>query len=169
MFNLKSVYLRPLEFVDLESRVSWFNDPDINQYLVSDFPMSLAGTQAWYAKACTDASKFNLSICDIDSGKLIGMTGLIEIDQKNAKAQFYMTIGDPAFRGLRLPDQIIPAVIGYGFSYLRLNKIYLWTLENNVRARKVYERNGFLYEATLRQHLHCRGSYQNIIQHSVFR
>jgi diamine N-acetyltransferase len=161
--------LRSLEEADLEARVKWFNDPEINQYLVSDFPMGLAKTKRWFQSTLLDVTKLNLSIVDRTSGQLIGMTGLLNINQKNAHAQFYITIGDSDFHGQGFPQEIIPAVLNHGFTYLRLNKIYLWTLLNNTRARKVYERNGFKEEATLLDFLHCRGDFQDIIQHCVLR
>ena len=169
MMHAKDIYLRPLEVDDLPSRVKWFNDPDINRFLVSDYPVSLAKTKTWFSSACTDSTKLNLSICLSSTNELIGMTGLLQIDQKNSKAQFYITIGEKQFWGRRLADQVIPLVLDYGFSYLRLNKIYLWTLKVNSRARNVYERNGFVEECCLKQHLHCRGQFNDIIQHSIFR
>jgi len=169
MIDSERILLRMLEETDLEARVKWFNDPDIRQYLVSDYPMGLARTKKWFQSTLTDNSKFNLSIVEKSTGRLIGMTGLLNIDAKNAHAQFYITIGEPEFRGKGLPDEVIPAVLEYGFTYLRLNKIYLWTLLNNARARTVYERNGFKQEAILRDFLYCRGKFNDIIQHCVLQ
>lgn len=169
MINSELILLRTLEESDLEARVKWFNDPEIRQYLVSDYPMGLAKTRRWFQGTLTDNSKLNLSIVEKSTKRLIGMTGLLNIDAKNAHAQFYITIGEADFRGKGLPNEIIPAVLQYGFTYLHLNKIYLWTLPNNVRARAVYERNGFREEATLRDFLHCRGAFQDIIQHCILR
>ncbi|GAH15385.1 unnamed protein product, partial [marine sediment metagenome] len=39
-----------------------------------------------------------------------------------------------------------------GFLYLGLNRIYLYTIPNNERTRKVYIRNGFIHEGILRKH-----------------
>ena len=169
MIETKRLFLRALEDSDLEARVKWFNDPEINQFLVSDFPMGLARTKRWFQNGLDDNTKFNLSIVSKATDKVIGMTGLLNIDRKNSHAQFYITIGEKDHQGKGLPDEIIPAVLNYGFTYLRMNKIYLWTLLNNERARKVYESNGFRKEATLLQFLHCRGDFQDIIQHCVLR
>lgn len=169
MINSERIILRPLEEVDLEARVKWFNDAEINQFLVSDYPMGLAKTRLWFQSTLGDDTKFNLSIIDKCSGSLIGMTGLLNINRKDAHAQFYITIGESQYRGQGLPNEIIPAVLRYGFTFLRLNKIYLWTLMNNSRARSVYERNGFQEEAILKDFLYCRGEFQDIIQHCVLR
>ena len=167
MLDSKVVSLRTLEEEDLEARVKWFNDPETNQFLVSDYPMSLSKTRHWFQNSLKDDTKLNLSIVDCKTDKLIGMTGFLNIDQKNAHAQFYITIGEADFRGKGLPNIIIPAVLTHGFTFLRLNKVYLWTLKKNKRAQKVYEKNGFKKEAILRDFLYCRGGFQDIIQHYV--
>lgn len=165
----QDIYLRLLEKCDLVKRVEWFNNPSINQYLVSDFPVSLSKTEQWFNKGLFDNTKVHFSIVDSESDELIGMTGLLQIDNKNSNAQMYITIGETAYHGKKLPDQIIPLVLEYAFSELNLNKVYLWTIPINERGRTVYERNGFKQEAVMREHLYCRGKYQDLIQHSILR
>lgn len=169
MLNAKRIYLRLLEREDLKDRVSWFNDPHINQYLVSDFPVSLAKTEAWFQKTLFDQSKAHFSICCNETNDLIGMTGLLQINRKNSHAQMYITIGNDKFRGMRLPDEIIPTLLEYAFFELNLNKVYLWTIPANERGRKVYERNGFIKEAEMSDHMYCRGQFQTLIQHRVLK
>lgn len=167
MFDGKQIYLRPLEREDLILRPKWFNDPEINKTLLMDFPISLAGTELWFERSIQDASKFNLSICCKDTDQVIGMTGLINISLKHLNAQSYITIGEKNYWGSRIPDEVIPMVLRYGFIELNLRKIYLWTTPSNFRARKVYERNGFVKEAEMKEHYYCRGAFQDIIQHRV--
>jgi RimJ/RimL family protein N-acetyltransferase len=169
MFEAERVYLRPLEKKDLYLRPKWFNDEEINKTLLIDIPISLAGTEDWFSRSVKDNSKLNLSICDKKTDKVIGMTGLLNISYKHRKAQFYITIGEKEYWGKGLPDEIIPLVLNFGFSELGLNKIYLYTINNNNRARKVYERNGFKQEAVLKEDFFCRGQLQDITVHSIFR
>ena len=104
-----------------------------------------------------------------DSNLPIGITGLIDIDFRHLRGQFYITIGEEDYRGKRIPDESIPLVLNYGFNELGLNRIYLYTLNNNERARKVYERNGFIYEGKLRKHYFCVGEYQDLQVMSVLK
>lgn len=169
MIHSNDVSLRLLEKDDLPSRVKWFNDSEINQYLVSDYPVSLAKTEAWFSKTILDCSKVHFSILENTNYDLIGMTGLLQISLKHSHAQMYITIGESRYHGQRLPDQIIPLVLEYGFMELNLNKIYLWTIPCNERGRSVYERNGFIKEAEMHEHMYCRGKYQTLIQHRVLK
>lgn len=169
MLSSKNIYLRLLEKGDLPSRVEWFNNKEISKYLVSDYPVSLAKTEAWFSKTVLDSTKVHFSIVDSKKNKLIGMTGLLQVCTKHRNAQMYITIGDESYHGKKLPDEIIPLVLNYAFIELNLNKVYLWTIPCNARGRKVYERNGFVKEAEMHEHMYCKGMYQTIIQHRVLR
>lgn len=169
MLLAQDIYLRLLEKEDLPKRVEWFNNPTINQYLVSDFPVSLSKTEQWFNNGLFDNTKVHFSIIDAKVGELIGMTGLLNINNKNSNAQMYITIGESTYQGKRLPDQVIPLVLNYAFVELNLHKVYLWTIPINERGRNIYERNGFKQEAVMREHIYCRGKFQDLIQHSVLR
>ena len=80
-----------------------------------------------------------------------------------------MTIGEKDYWGRRIPDESISLVLNYGFNELGLNRIYLYTLNNNERARKVYKRNGFINEGILRKHYFCVGEYQDLQVMSILK
>jgi RimJ/RimL family protein N-acetyltransferase len=170
-FTGKKVYLRGVEEGDLILRPKWFNDSEINRTLLIDYPVSLATTQAWFRRILPEQhrTRIDLSICDKLSNKVIGMSGLININHRHQHAQFYMTIGEKEFWRQHIPAEVIPMVLGYAFNTLNLNKVYLWTIKTNDNARSVYERNGFIQEALMRQHFYCRGGLQDIYQHRILR
>lgn len=169
MLKGKTVYLRLLSQDDLKDRVSWINDEENIQTLLFDWPTSIEKTQKWFSNVVFDNSKLNLSIVDMETNELIGMTGLLNIDRINHHAQLYITIGNKKYRGKRLPDEVIPLVLEYGFTELELKKIYLYTLPNNERGRHVYERNGFKQDGILRQQVYCRGKQQDLYVHSILK
>lgn len=49
----------------------------------------------------------------------------------------------------------------YAFSVLELNKIYLYTNDDNVAAYRIYEKYGFQLEGILRNHKWKNGKFQN--------
>ena len=169
MLKGKRCYLRLLSQADLPSRVEWINDEDNIRTLLFDWPTSLEKTTKWYQNTLFDNTKLNLSIVDIETDTLIGMTGLLNIDRVNHIAQLYITIGNKDYRGQRLPDEVIPLVLEYGFTELELKKIYLYTLPNNERGRHVYERNGFQLDGILRRQVYCRGEQQDLYVHSILK
>ena len=169
MLKGKSVYLRLLSQDDLKDRVAWINDEENIRTLLFDWPTSYEKTLKWYNNVLFDNTKLHLSIVDNDTNELIGMTGLLNIDRINHHAQLYITIGNKKYRGRRLPDEVIPLVLEYGFTELELKKIYLYTLPNNERGRHVYERSGFQLDGILRQQVYCRGKQQDLYVHSILK
>ncbi len=169
MLKGKTVYLRLLGQDDLKDRVAWINDEENIQTLLFDWPTSYEKTMKWFSNVVFDSTKLNLSIVDKETNELVGMTGLLNIDRINHHAQLYITIGNRNYRGRRLPDEVIPLVLEYGFTELELKKIYLYTLPNNERARHVYERNGFRHDGILRQQVYCRGKQQDLYVHSILK
>lgn len=169
MLNGKRIFLRLIEKEDLKKRVEWVNNPEIRQTLMFDWPLSLAKTEKWFQDQLSNDTKRNFSIVYKQNNELIGMTGLIDISIRHLRAQFYITIGEVNYHGKRLPDEIIPLVLEYGFIELGLNRIYLYTLNNNEKARQVYIRNGFILEGTLRKHYFCVGDYQDLQVMSVLK
>jgi diamine N-acetyltransferase len=169
MFDGERIYLRLLELQDLPLRVKWVNDPEVRRTLMFDYPLSLARTQAWFNKTLMDETRRDFSIVRQGSDKVIGMTGLIQIDVKHRKAQFYITIGEKEFWGQRIADEVIAIILHYGFSELNLNRIYLYTIPSNERARKLYERHGFVPEGILREDYYCVGKSQDVHVHSILR
>lgn len=163
------VFLRGLEWEDLYLRPKWFNDPEINHSLLMDFPISLASTKAWFQRSLQKDNTTNLSICCKETERVIGMTGILNCQPLHMHGQFYITIGEKEFWGRKIADEVIPMVLFHGFKALNLNKIYLWTTPINDRARRVYERNGFVIEAEMKEQYYCRGGFQDIIQHRVLR
>lgn len=169
MLKSKNLYLRLLSEDDLNDRVNWINDRDNIKTLLFDWPTSIEKTKKWFSNSLMDKSKINFSIVDLNKDVLIGMTGFIQIDYVNRNAQFYITIGNKNFRGLGLSKEVISMVLEYGFLELALEKIYLYTLPNNQKARRIYELNGFKNDGVLRNHLVRRGVLQDIYVHSILK
>jgi diamine N-acetyltransferase len=167
----ENIYIRPLEKKDLILRPQWFNDPEINRTLLIELPISFEGTKRWFKRILPqqNISRVDLSICDKKTNEVIGMTGLLNINKTHLHSQFYMTIGNKEYWGKHLPDEVIPIVLWLAFKIYNLNKVYLWTIDSNERARRVYERNHFKKEGVLREHLFSRGKIKDIHQHSILK
>lgn len=163
------VFLRLFEKKDLNKRVEWINDEENNKLLGFDFPVSLSKTEKWFQNTLNDSSKVNFAIIDKNTKKLIGMSGLLNINLKDKNAEFYITIGDKSYRGKQIADQVIELTNEYAFIELGLEKIYLHTYSHNKKAIKLYERNGFIKEGIFRKHKWKRGSLRDIVYYSILK
>ena len=60
-------------------------------------------------------------------------------------------------------------MLQHGFETLNLHRIYLRVYSTNPRARRSYEKAGFVLEGTLREAVYRHGKYADIHVMSVLR
>jgi diamine N-acetyltransferase len=54
-------------------------------------------------------------------------------------------------------------MLQYAFEEMKLHRVYLRVFEENVRARKAYEKAGFVEEALLHDDVFVNDEYKNIV------
>src|SRR5207245_2612552 len=89
----------------------------------------------------------------------IGVAGLRDIDFKNRRAEFGISIGDRAAWGQGYGTEATQLIVNYAFGRLNLQRVYLHVLEYNERAVRCYLKVGFRKEGTLRQDHYHDGRY----------
>lgn len=165
------LYYRRIEKEDLPDRVRWINDPEINETLTFDTPVSLASTEAWFTKTVLDSSKCNFTffVRDGDTFIAVGFGGFINIDFKANKAELFITLGNKKFQGKGFGKTIVQFLMRFGFIDLNLQKIYLSTLEDNSRAFGLYKKCGFEEEGRFKRHVRHKGKLKDLIFMATYR
>lgn len=169
MLKGKNIFIRLFEREDLPYRVKWLNDDEISSGITIDGPVSLAKTQAWFQKVILDDSKRHFVIIDNSTKEPIGIIGLVGIDFRNRKAELYIAIGNKKYWGKDLGSEALQLILEYSFNGLDLNRIYLYTNIENIRARRFYKKNGFVEEGILRQHKYHKGKLEDYVVFSVLK
>lgn len=153
--------VKRLEYEDLPTRVEWFNAPSVYDQMVIDVPLSLADTRQWFAENTLNPRRrdFSLVLHDTDSSaRLVAMGGLTDIDCIHRRAELYIVV-KPEMTGRGIGQRAVQWLCNFGFIQLNLFRIYLSTLADNSRARRFYERNGFVHEGIMRKHVYHNGSF----------
>lgn len=166
-----TIRVRRLEPHDLPTRVAWLNAPAIHAYMTLNVPMSLGETQQWYQRAASNELRRDFVFAEVASGqekRLVSMGGLVDIDLRHSRAELYMMV-HPERQGRGIGRLTVRWLCNFGFNSLRLNRIYLTTLAHNERARRLYERHGFVFEGRLRRHLLHGGQYVDRMVHGLLR
>jgi RimJ/RimL family protein N-acetyltransferase len=123
-----------------------------------EVPLSLAGTQEWFSRTAVDPGRRDFAMFrGGQDAEPVAMGGLTDIERKAGHAELYIVVA-PTSHGGGIGTEAIKWLCAFGFRDLSLNKIYLHTLASNDRARRLYERLGFVHEGTLREHLLHRGA-----------
>jgi RimJ/RimL family protein N-acetyltransferase len=91
--------------------------------------------------------------------QLIGSCQLLNIHPVHRIAELQIRIGEVAERGKGYGTEAVELLIRFGFTDLNLNRIYLHVFSTNERARRTYQRVGFLSEGKLREAAFIDGEY----------
>jgi len=159
------IYLRPLELSDLDRCHKWHNDRSLYDMLVGPFRfVSKQAEQAWLErKTGFSQSEINLAICIKESDKHIGNIYLREMDWISRHAQLEIFIGESGERSKGYGESAIRQLLHHAFSDLGLKRIYLHVLADNKTAIHVYEKKGFHFEGTLKNHVFKQGCWKDVM------
>lgn len=156
------VCIRDFRVGDIEKKVEWINNSQNNTYLHYDIPLCVEKTLTWFKNKDNSVRRD----CIIEYNGV--PVGLLNIDEYNSKAEFYICIGEVAYKGKGIGKAATKLILNYAFSTLHLNKIYLNVDSDNITARKLYEKVGFELEGIFKQDLFHRGSYIERRRYAIF-
>ena len=166
---MEDVYLRKFEATDIESLYRFKNDPTIRQLLVG-FSMGISRAEIlkWIEFHNGHAAEFLRCIATVSDDQCIGHVGLYEIDHRAGQAGFGICL-HPDWSGQGIGKAMTNEIMAYGFEELNLHRIHLTVLEENVPARRLYEKLGFMQEGILRESQYKKGQYLNEYAMSILR
>jgi RimJ/RimL family protein N-acetyltransferase len=167
------VFLRPLEAADAELYRRWRADaaPTALAGWGDPAPMSLAQVEARIERLAKEQGDdvYDFLICLLADERPIGEMALFEIDRRNGSAELGIFIGEPDEWGKGYGTDAINALVDFGFGELHLERIWLEVWTENARARRAYEKAGFVYEATLRDDVYEGGRFTSGDVMSILR
>ncbi len=167
-----NVRLRAIERGDLPSFKEWLNDAEVTEGLSNYLPLSMADEEQWYERMSRlDPEEKPLAIDLEEDGRwrLIGDIGFFNLEWPNRCAEFGIFIGDKSVWNKGYGTESIRLLLKHGFETLNLHRIYLRVYSTNPRARRSYEKIGFVLEGTLREAVYRHGRYADIHVMSVLR
>ena len=151
------VSIRKFTERDIPAKVRWINDSRNNRYLHYDLPLEEEKTRRWFHANQDRTDRYD-AVIELD-GVPVGVIGLLGIDWKNSKAEYYVTLGEAAAAGKGVATIASRQLLTYAFDELGLNRVYLFTERDNLPAQRLFERIGFRREGLLRDDLFSRGRY----------
>ncbi|MFC1429851.1 GNAT family N-acetyltransferase [Streptacidiphilus sp. N1-3] len=153
------VVLRPLTDAELPALRPMLADPEVAR---------LTGTQgaapdedrlrAWYRTRIGQDDRLDLAVFERASGACVGEAVLNDWNGPNESCSFRIALV-PAAHGRGLGTEATRLICGYGFEKLGLHRISLEVYAFNPRARRAYEKAGFVAEGVLRDALLWEGEW----------
>lgn len=102
------------------------------------------------------------------SGKIIGTIGFMWIQYDNAAAEVGYSLSR-AHWNKGIMTEALAALIDYGFSQLRLNRIEAQHETDNPASGAVMRKCGMLHEGTLRQRMLNKGKYVDVELYAILK
>lgn len=151
------ISIRKFEEFDIANKVKWINDSANNQYLHYDLPLEYDKTYQWFINNKDNENRCDMVI-EVDDVP-VGLIGLLSIDAKASKAEFYIALGEHQYKGRGIAKSASKLMLQYAFKELSLNKVYLFTEVDNTSAQHLFESLGFKKEGRLSQDVMRQGRY----------
>lgn len=89
MWQDVKVTIRQFERTDTPKKVEWINNPENNRFLHYDIPICVEKTEKWFDSHIGEETRYD-AVIEVD-GTPVGTIGLLCIDRKNSKAEYYST------------------------------------------------------------------------------
>lgn len=163
----RDIYLRDMTDEDTAFIVKWRNTEFVRNNFIYREPFTEEGHRRWVETMIKTGKVVQFIICTGED-KPIGSVYLRDIDKKHQKAEYGIFIGEEDALGCGYGTQAAKLILTYGFEELKLHKIMLRLLAGNDRAKRSYEKAGFVQEAYLKDEVFLDGRFRDVIFMACF-
>ncbi|MBL7936219.1 MAG: GNAT family N-acetyltransferase [Bacteroidia bacterium] len=171
MVNLKAgkIYLRPIELKDVNSNyLSWLHDREVMQGIATS-GYTLENLKVYVEERLNKQDVAFFAICSKDTNEHIGNIKIDFHDKQANVSELGLLIGNKNYWGKGVGYEACRLAMDYGFNTMGIRKLYLAVYENNLNAKKLYEKLGFKLEGTLRKHVMADGHLYHKYLMGIFK
>jgi RimJ/RimL family protein N-acetyltransferase len=147
----EKVVLRPFTREDAEPMWEIIRDPEVVRFTFEPTTeLTLERLRSWYGSRAGLPDRLDLAVTDRATGELVGEAVLYDVDPGARSCTFRILIGARG-RGRGLGTEATRLIVGYGFERGGLHRVQLEVYGDNHRARRAYEKAGFVVEGVRRE------------------
>lgn len=158
--------LRRLEKKDAPFMLEWMHDATINcnfQYPFGE--MTIEKVIAFIASSIDEENK-HFAIVD-EKDEYLGTISLKHISKKDRNAEYAIVTRQKA-QGTGIAKLATQELLKYAFQELKLHKVYLNVLSDNVRAQRLYKECGFVQEGIAKDAVFIKDKYKSLVWYGIF-
>ena len=146
------VVLRPVSGDDAAGLMDLVSDDEGNRLTgTRGLELSMEAARDWYATRGEQDDRLDLAVVDRATGEYAGEVVLNELDRDNRSCNFRIGLRS-SFQNRGLGSEATRLIVDHAFA-IGLHRVELGVYAFNPRARRVYEKAGFVYEGTRRDAL----------------
>ncbi|MEW9110025.1 MAG: GNAT family protein [Cytobacillus gottheilii] len=154
----ETVILRPFSLDDFPSIEECLKDPEVLKLTGSSADYDREAVIEWYSTRNEQKDRLDLAIVDKSLNIAVGEAVINLYNDKDHSMNFRILIG-PRGRNRGLGSEATQLLIDYVFQNTNLNQITLSVFDFNPRAKKVYEKAGFVLESIDQNDLEFEGEW----------
>ena len=142
----EKVVLREKRLSDVTNDYAWNTDEELSR-LDAAAPMKLTFQQAmmfYQEELAYPPPRRRRFAIETMEGEHIGNSMFYDINEAKGEAELGIMIGDRRFWGMEYGTDAVNTLLEYIFTHTSLHRVYLHTLDWNVRAQKSFEKAGFV-------------------------
>lgn len=136
------VHLRLMTVDDTEKIVAWRNKDFVRKNFIYQELFTEEGHRNWIKNQVEPGHVVQFVIC-LSDGREIGSIYFRDIDREKGTAEYGIFIGEEDALGRGYGTEAAKEALAYAFTELKLQKIFLRFLADNIGAQKSYEHAGF--------------------------
>ncbi|MDH5783664.1 MAG: GNAT family N-acetyltransferase [Candidatus Bathyarchaeota archaeon] len=168
MIEGERVRMRSFELSDLDEIMKHWNNMELRNLVGSADrgPVARSEEEEWIRntwKQRQERKAFTFAIETTADNRLIGGTGLFNIDWTSRSAMVGISIYNPEYWGKGYGQESTNLILGFAFRNLNLNRVELETFDFNKRAQKCYLNVGFKEVGRRRKACLIDGQYHDDI------
>lgn len=167
LLNGQDIYLREMTDEDTELIVKWRNERFVRRNFIYQKPFTVEGHRSWVETMVKTGKVVQFMICTKED-KPVGSVYLRDIDREHSKAEYGIFIGEKDTLGCGYGTQAAKLMLSYAFKELKLHKVMLRVLAGNERAKRSYEKAGFVQEAYLKDEVRLENGFKDVILMACF-
>ena len=163
------VHLRPIRREDSGLLYEWITDRELVLLNSSYWPVSEIDHEKWLESMLIRRSDLVIFVIEDLDGHALGTCQLVNINWIHRSAELQIRIGVKTNQGRGLGTAAVKMLCEFGFEDLGLRRISLFVWAGNLRARRAYEKAGFLEEGIMKEAAFVDGNFEDIVVMGVLR
>ncbi len=165
MLSIKDVSLRPLDVDMLPKLAEWLAAPEIQQTLIRFFPKSITELEHYFFGR-TPRKYFAVFY---KQENYVGIIGADDINEAFKKLEMKKFIGDKNFIRKGIGKLATLLFLYYVFVKLRYNKVFIRSLDTNIKNINLNSKFGFELEGILYQEALIDNVFRDVLRMSLLR
>ena len=140
--------IEPLTSEHFATVAGWLSSTEINQWLTSEWRDRVVDPALIGVAVRNKRNRLFLVWCEETP---CGLVALADWDPIDKVGMIWYILGDPASGGRGVITEAVRQLVRVAFETLGVESLHAWIMEENVRSRKVLQKNGFREVGHLRR------------------